>query len=148
LIEASDDIAHGRSTFMVEMSETSEILAAATKDSLVILDELGRGTSTFDGVSHSLGGILDSVKRSMQMAIADAVLRHLMEQKHCKTLFITHYPMVASELEKTYPDELQNLHMKYEATDTRLDGSRAITFLFQLTSGLAPGKETEVGAMT
>ena len=133
---------------MVEMSETSEILAVATKNSLVILDELGRGTSTFDGVRPSLRGISDSAKRSTQMAIADAVLRHLMEQKHCKTLFITHYPMVASELEKTYPDELQNLHMKYEATETRLDGSRAITFLFQLTSGFAPGKETEVGPMT
>lgn len=74
------------------------------------------------------------------MAIADAVLRHLVEQKQCKTLFITHYPMVAGDLEKTYPNDLQNLHMKYQA-DSRLDGSRTITFLFQLTSGLAPGKE-------
>jgi DNA mismatch repair protein MSH3 len=77
------------------------------------------------------------------MAIADAVLRHLVQQKRCKTLFITHYPMVAADLEKTYPDDLENLHMQYR-TDTRIDGSREITFLYQLTSGLAPGKETFV----
>ncbi|KAF5324788.1 hypothetical protein D9611_004290 [Ephemerocybe angulata] len=117
---ASDDIVRGRSTFMVEMSETSEILATASKDSLVILDELGRGTSTFDG-----------------MAIADAVLRHLVEEKQCKSLFITHYPMVATDLEKTFPDDLQNLHMSYQS-DTRIDGRRSITFLYELTSGLAP----------
>ena len=84
---------------------------------------------------------------TIQMAIADAVLRHLVQQKCCKTLFITHYPMVAADLAKTYPDDLENLHMQYRA-DTRIDGSREITFLYQLTSGLAPGKEGIPGPMS
>lgn len=119
LIAASDDIARGRSTFMVEMSETSDILHSATSRSLVILDELGRGTSTFDG-----------------QAIANAVLHHLVESVGCKTLFITHYPIVAIDLEKRFPHQIQNLHMGYE-TDDRLDGTRDITFLYRLTPGLA-----------
>lgn len=116
---ASDDIARGHSTFMVEMSETSEILHSATNKSLVILDELGRGTSTFDG-----------------MAIAHAVLEYLVKTTKCKTLFITHYPVVASSLEKKYPSHVQNLHMGYEA-DTRVDGTRDITFTYRLKTGMA-----------
>jgi len=116
---ASDELARGRSTFMVEMAETNEILKTATSKSLVILDELGRGTSTADG-----------------MAIADAVLQHLVENIKCKTLFITHYPLVAVDLERRFPDDVQNLHMGY-TTDSRIDGRRDVTFLYRLTEGFA-----------
>ncbi|MDE6780618.1 MAG: DNA mismatch repair protein MutS [Ruminococcus sp.] len=75
-IGASDDLAAGQSTFMIEMSEVADILRNATPDSLVILDEVGRGTSTYDGVS-----------------IARAVAEHICTSKKmgCKTLFATHY---------------------------------------------------------
>lgn len=75
-VGASDDLTAGQSTFMVEMSEVADILKNATHDSLVILDEVGRGTSTFDGVS-----------------IAKAVAEHICGSKKlgCKTLFATHY---------------------------------------------------------
>lgn len=75
-VGASDDLTAGQSTFMVEMSEVADILKNATHDSLVILDEVGRGTSTFDGVS-----------------IAKAVAEHICSSKKlgCKTLFATHY---------------------------------------------------------
>lgn len=75
-VGASDDLTAGQSTFMVEMSEVAEILKYATKNSLVILDEVGRGTSTFDGIS-----------------IARAVAEHICNSRNigCKTLFATHY---------------------------------------------------------
>ena len=75
-VGASDDLTAGQSTFMVEMSEVAEILKHATKQSLVILDEVGRGTSTFDGIS-----------------IATAVAEYIANKKKigCKTLFATHY---------------------------------------------------------
>lgn len=86
-IGASDDLAGGRSTFMVEMTEVSEILHHATKNSLLILDEIGRGTSTFDG-----------------MSIARAVLEYCADPKllGAKTLFATHYHEL-TELENTLP---------------------------------------------
>lgn len=73
-VGASDDLAFGQSTFMVEMSEVASILANATPKSLVILDEIGRGTSTFDGLS-----------------IAWAVVEHMAKHLPAKTLFATHY---------------------------------------------------------
>src|SRR5688500_12748355 len=73
-VGASDNLVRGQSTFMVEMSETSAILHTATRRSLVLLDEIGRGTSTYDGVS-----------------IAWAVSEHLHERIGCKTIFATHY---------------------------------------------------------
>lgn len=73
-VGASDDLAFGQSTFMVEMSEVALILANATDKSLVVLDEIGRGTSTFDGLS-----------------IAWSVVEHLSNRYHSKTLFATHY---------------------------------------------------------
>ncbi|KAH9929644.1 muts domain V-domain-containing protein [Amylocystis lapponica] len=115
---ASDELARGRSTFMVEMQETSDILQLATPKTLVILDELGRGTSTFDG-----------------MAIAGAVLQHLTQVTKCKTLFITHYPQVATDLERRFGADVENLHMGF-TEDTRIDGTREVTFLYQLTSGI------------
>jgi DNA mismatch repair protein MutS len=86
-VGAQDDIASGHSTFMVEMVETAAILRSATRRSLVILDEVGRGTSTFDG-----------------MAIARAVVEYLHDQPRlgARTLFATHYHELA-ELERSRP---------------------------------------------
>ena len=86
-VGASDDLATGQSTFMVEMTEVSDILRTATADSLLILDEIGRGTSTFDG-----------------MSIARAVLEYCADPKRlgAKTLFATHYHELTA-MEGTLP---------------------------------------------
>jgi DNA mismatch repair protein MutS len=84
-VGASDDLARGQSTFMVEMNETASILNNATERSLVILDEIGRGTSTFDGLS-----------------IAWSVAEHLHDVTGCRTLFATHYHEL-TDLARTRP---------------------------------------------
>jgi DNA mismatch repair protein MutS len=91
-IGASDDLAGGRSTFMVEMTEAANILHNATNTSLVLMDEVGRGTSTFDG-----------------MALAVAIARHLVETSRSYTLFATHY-FELTRLADEYP-QVANVHL-------------------------------------
>jgi DNA mismatch repair protein MutS len=91
-IGASDDLAGGRSTFMVEMTETAHILHHATRESLVLLDEIGRGTSTFDG-----------------LALAWAVARHILSETGTLTLFATHY-FELTQLAQQHK-QLANVHL-------------------------------------
>jgi DNA mismatch repair protein MutS len=91
-IGASDDLAGGRSTFMVEMTESANILHNATEQSLVLMDEVGRGTSTFDG-----------------LALAWAIARHLVERTRPFTLFATHY-FELTRLAQDYR-EVANVHL-------------------------------------
>jgi DNA mismatch repair protein MutS len=91
-IGAADDLASGRSTFMVEMTEAAAILHGATDKSLVLMDEIGRGTSTFDG-----------------LALAFAIARHLIERNRAYTLFSTHY-FELTRLAQDYP-ECANVHL-------------------------------------
>ncbi|MCI8809374.1 MAG: DNA mismatch repair protein MutS [Oscillibacter sp.] len=99
-VGASDDLSAGQSTFMVEMTEVADILRCATKNSLLILDEIGRGTSTYDG-----------------MSIARAVLEHCAEKKRAKTLFATHYHEL-TELENVLPGTVNcNIAVKTRGED-------------------------------
>nr|GEU75635.1 DNA mismatch repair protein MSH3 isoform X1 [Tanacetum cinerariifolium] len=92
---ASDSIQQGRSTFLEELGEASHILQTCTGRSLVILDELGRGTSTHDGV-----------------AIAYATLQYLLEQKRCMVLFVTHYPEIVN-MTKGFSGGVGSYHVSY-----------------------------------
>lgn len=111
-IGASDDLASNRSTFMVEMSETAYILHHATAQSLVLMDEIGRGTSTFDG-----------------LALAHAVAEHLINKNQSLTLFATHY----FELTKL-PDYFPNAFNQHLSA---LEQGKNIVFLHQLEEGAA-----------
>jgi len=111
-IGASDDLASGRSTFMVEMTETATILRNATSESLVILDEIGRGTSTFDGLS-----------------LAWACAEELAGQLRAFTLFATHYFELTSLSDEL--DTVKNVHL------TAVESKDNITFLYQVQDGPA-----------
>jgi DNA mismatch repair protein MutS len=111
-IGASDDLSKGQSTFMVEMVETSSILAQATNKSLVIFDEVGRGTSTYDGVS-----------------IAWSVLEYMHENIKCRSLFATHYHELA-KLEDKF-NNIKNYHISTKETENKL------LFLHQIKRGAA-----------
>lgn len=113
---AFDNMLSGESTFMVELSETSDILKMATSRSLVILDELGRGTSTHDGV-----------------AIAQAVLDFMVRDSKAFTLFITHYQTLASMADGFVNRELRNVHMRF----AEQEGSDQVTFLYEVGEGTA-----------
>lgn len=114
---AFDNMMAGESTFMVELSETSDILKQATPKSLIILDELGRGTSTHDGV-----------------AIAQAVLDYVVRDKKSLALFITHYQNLSSLAKGFGNGELKNVHMKFTETG---DAGQDITFLYEVGEGVA-----------
>ncbi len=113
-VGASDDVAHGQSTFMVEMSETANILGGATARSLVLLDEIGRGTSTYDG-----------------LAIAWAVAEDLHDRIKCRGVFATHYHELAA-LSETCP-HVRNLHVAVT------EHGEKIVFLRKLKEGAASG---------
>jgi DNA mismatch repair protein MutS len=109
-VGATDELSRGQSTFMVEMTETANILNNATPRSLVILDEIGRGTSTFDGIS-----------------LAWAIAEHLHDAVGCRTLFATHYHELV-ELEKTKP-RLKNANVAVRESEGE------IVFLHRIVPG-------------
>ncbi len=111
-IGAADDLASGRSTFMVEMTEAAAILHGATEKSLVLMDEIGRGTSTFDG-----------------LALAFAIARHLIGKTRAFTLFSTHY-FELTRLAQDYP-ECANVHLD------AIEHGHRIVFLHALEEGPA-----------
>lgn len=111
-VGASDEISRGQSTFMVEMTETARILHHATERSLVILDEIGRGTSTYDGVS-----------------LAWAIVEHLHQHTRCRTFFATHYHELTSLAEEL--QRVENLSVSVQ------EWQNEVVFLHKIVPGAA-----------
>ncbi|WP_163536866.1 DNA mismatch repair protein MutS [Gracilibacillus sp. YIM 98692] len=111
-IGAADDLVSGQSTFMVEMLEANHAIQHATNKSLILLDEIGRGTSTYDG-----------------MALAQAIIEYLHDHVQAKTLFSTHYHELTSL--ETSLQAMKNIHVKAEEIDGR------VVFLHQIHEGAA-----------
>ena len=109
-IGASDDLVGGQSTFMVEMMEANNAILNATEDSLILFDELGRGTATYDGIS-----------------LAQAILEYVNENIKCKTLFSTHYHEITS-LDQKYKS-IKNVHV-----DATLENNKLV-FLHKIKNG-------------
>ena len=133
-VGASDRILAGQSTFFVELAETATILHTATKDSLCILDELGRGTATFDGT-----------------AIAHAVVDRLVQHTRCRALFATHYHSLVDDWEMDARVQLGHMDAIVECSGADTDSSSSssssssdkeraeeVTFLYRLTAGSSP----------
>ncbi|WP_345238900.1 DNA mismatch repair protein MutS [Pontibacillus salipaludis] len=111
-IGAADDLVSGQSTFMVEMLEAKHALTRATDKSLILLDEIGRGTSTYDG-----------------MALAQAIVEHIHNHIHAKTMFSTHYHELTALDEQL--NHLKNVHVRAEEYEGR------VVFLHQIQDGAA-----------
>ena len=109
-IGASDDLIKGQSTFMVEMSDCNYALRNATSESLILFDEIGRGTSTYDGI-----------------ALAQAILEYLIEHVHAKTLFSTHYHEITSLV--SHLDLIKNVHVSVSEENGK------VTFLYKVVDG-------------
>ena len=109
-IGASDDLVSGKSTFMVEMNEANNAIKNATVNSLILFDELGRGTATYDGI-----------------ALAQAIIEYIHNNIHCKTLFSTHYHEL-TELDKKLKN-LKNVHV------SAYEENGKITFLHKIKDG-------------
>ncbi|XP_071595934.1 DNA mismatch repair protein Msh6 isoform X2 [Heliangelus exortis] len=117
---ASDRIMSGESTFFVELSETSSILQHATEHSLVLVDELGRGTATFDGT-----------------AIASAVVKELAEKIQCRTLFSTHYHSLVEDYSHSAAVRLGHMACMVE-NESEDPSQETITFLYKFIEGACP----------